>query len=43
MKTTIGETVFLAVIAGVILVAAVREVFLFARWMRGMRKIRTDD
>ena len=43
MNTTMGETLLLAFIAGLILVAAVREVFLFARWMRSLRKIRTDD
>ena len=43
MNTTMGEILLLSLIASVILVAAIREVFLFARWMRGMRKIRTDD
>ena len=43
MNGPVGETVLLASIASVILVGAVREVVLFARWMRPQKKIRTDE
>ena len=43
MNTTFGESLLMAVIAGIILFAAVREVVLFARWVGALRKIRTED
>jgi hypothetical protein len=43
MNGPVGETVLLTSIASVILVGAVREVFLFARWVRSPKKFRTDE
>jgi hypothetical protein len=42
MTPPIGESLLLFLIATTIVVAAVREVVMFARWISGSRKIRDD-
>jgi hypothetical protein len=37
-----GEIVLLMVIGGLIVLAAVREVLMFARWINGLRRLRPN-